>query len=73
MYVIVRTTNLVCVLFDPAIPTLSFNFIVFLYLSLFVNDIAYCPIIIICMIERGHMRVNVYSHTHARGTRTYDV
>ena len=25
-------TNLVCVLFDPAIPTSSFNFIVFLYL-----------------------------------------
>ena len=28
-------TNLVCVLFDPAIPTSSFNFIVFLYLFLF--------------------------------------
>ena len=26
---VIITTNLVCVLFDPAIPTSSFNFIVF--------------------------------------------
>ena len=33
MDVIIPTLNLVCVLFDPAIPTSSFNFIqLFLYL-----------------------------------------
>ena len=29
VYMIIPTTNLVCVLFDPVIPTSSFNFIVF--------------------------------------------
>ena len=37
VYMIIPTTNLVCVLFDPVIPTSSFNFIVFLFLCIYVS------------------------------------
>ena len=43
MYGVIITTTLVCILFDPVIPTSSFNFIK----MFFVNDIANTSIIII--------------------------
>ena len=68
VYMIIPTTNLVCVLFDPVIPTSSFNFIVFFYSCcpyFFVNDIAYCPMII-CMTEYNDIPCYDRAEAHAR-------
>ena len=50
LYVIIPMTNLVCVLFDPVIPTLSFNFIqLFFILVAFIffrKEIACCPMLV---------------------------
>ena len=66
VYMIIPTTNVICVLFDPVVPTSSFNFIVFfLFLSLFfVNDIAYCPMI--CMIEHNDILCDDRAEVHVR-------
>ena len=56
----IPTTNLVCVLFDPVIPTSFFNFIVFYSCCPY---IAYCPMI--CMIEHNDIPCNDRAEAHA--------
>ena len=45
VYMLIPTTNLVCVLFDPVIPTSSFNLFYTCLLYFFVNDNILLPML----------------------------